>query len=298
MSAQNPTSVSRPVPAYLNMDGRPPDLQAAAMDVDGGEGKQAAVHISDDVGGKIDNSVTYASVTTKSTLNGSSQKPLTAAIDEDIVILEEDDSCDALKSQANENGAVEHLAKVCEETEQQVDKLQGGKEQPQPVLQSIQATTSKPHSVAAVNTSPKKNATYLESNPGRKNKSITGSPSMVKVVLSLEGKEATTMVHKPCVSAGVYEAIIITEQGAMASGTSGHRSSKSRVSGTRSISDFITDLNGRMDTLQDPITQHPPLSIMAMDRDDVRLGGSKEISSDTDSRYEEGHGDDVILVDQ
>ncbi|KAK8534727.1 hypothetical protein V6N12_057371 [Hibiscus sabdariffa] len=269
MSAQNPTSVSRPVPAYLNMDGRPPDLQAAAMDVDGGEGKQAAVHISDDVGGKIDNSVTYASVTTKSTLNGSSQKPLTAAIDEDIVILEED-----------------------------VDKLQGGKEQPQPVLQSIQATTSKPHSVAAVNTSPKKNATYLESNPGRKNKSITGSPSMVKVVLSLEGKEATTMVHKPCVSAGVYEAIIITEQGAMASGTSGHRSSKSRVSGTRSISDFITDLNGRMDTLQDPITQHPPLSIMAMDRDDVRLGGSKEISSDTDSRYEEGHGDDVILVDQ
>ncbi|KAK9008354.1 hypothetical protein V6N11_075252 [Hibiscus sabdariffa] len=70
------------------------NVDVATLDADGGEGQQAAVRISDDVGGWIDkgacNSVTYASVTAKSMLDRSSKKPPVATIDEDIVILEED----------------------------------------------------------------------------------------------------------------------------------------------------------------------------------------------------------------
>ncbi|KAK8627550.1 hypothetical protein V6N13_135159 [Hibiscus sabdariffa] len=69
---------------------------------------------------------------------------------------------------------------------------------------------------------------------------------MVKVVPSLEGKEANTMVHKPHISAGMHQAIIITEQGAMEAGASGTK-----------------------ERLHDPTTPHPSFSIMAMDRGDV-----------------------------
>ncbi|KAK8604244.1 hypothetical protein V6N13_099193 [Hibiscus sabdariffa] len=98
-----------------------------------------------------------------------------------------------------------------EEAEQRDEDMQVGKVQHQLILQSLQANKSKPSIHTDSSIGPKKNAAYFESNPRRKNKLIIGAPSMVKFVSSLGGKEANTMVHKPRITSGSHEAIIIQE---------------------------------------------------------------------------------------
>ncbi|KAK8697653.1 hypothetical protein V6N13_113792 [Hibiscus sabdariffa] len=242
------------------------------MDADSGEGQQEAMRAVDTVNGQSDKgrdeSKTYASVAAQSTLHGSSAKSPSAIIDEE--------------------------AEVVEVSNQQGDALQDVVVQDQQVLQPPQ---SKSDRVVANSNGPKKNATYLESNPEKKNRSTAPGT-------------------------GSHDAIVITEQGAIENGASGSKGRRShnvglkRVLGTigrnlkgrrlaetrelngREVSEFINELSGHLDNLQDPILHHPSSADRAMDVGDIRIDDAEDVSSDSDSRYNEDHGVDMVSVAQ
>ncbi|KAK8481641.1 hypothetical protein V6N11_048046 [Hibiscus sabdariffa] len=162
----------------------------------------------------------------------------------------------------------------------------------------------------------------IQSNHEKWSKSRTGDPSLVKVVLSLGGNTASSVIYKPRISTGKHEAIVITEQGIQSVGTTnarerrartvgvktilgtaghiskGRKSSEAPIVGNRGVSEFIEDLSDRLDTTLDHIMPNPSLSLMEMDRGENGLGGTEVSSSDNDSRYNEDHGDEVIPVEQ
>ncbi|KAL4303812.1 hypothetical protein GQ457_10G007530 [Hibiscus cannabinus] len=129
-------------------------------------------------------------------------------------------------------------------------------------------------------------------------------------------KNVNSMVHKHSLTSGLHTAIIIQEKGAMATGISGTKEKRLRnigtktmlgtigrnfngrklavvqASGTMEVSKFITDLTKHLDSFQDPSS-----CFMEKGSDDVELGGSEEGLSDSDSRDNDDHHADVILVE-
>ncbi|KAK8497607.1 hypothetical protein V6N12_066961 [Hibiscus sabdariffa] len=331
----------------------------AAMDADGEERRPEIVTIRDDVGGVLEkgsvNTITYASVTAKSTQNESSQKPTIMTTDEDIVILEEDkleyeglftcgifghtkEFCDTFKSQASENAGVDLMDRGKTQVEVSEDNLFGPwmvaeNQHRRVVTEGRLFTTAKaPNTVGEgshfgvlqmdEDTEFLQRVEPIQSNHEKWSKSRTGDPSLVKVVLSLGGNTASSVMYKPRISTGKHEAIVITEQGIQSVGTTnarerrartvgvktilgtaghiskGRKSSEAPIVGNRGVSEFIEDLSDRLDTTLDHIMPNPSLSLMEMDRGENGLGGTEVSSSDNDSRYNEDHGDEVIPVEQ
>ncbi|KAK8481895.1 hypothetical protein V6N11_071354 [Hibiscus sabdariffa] len=280
------------------------------MDADSGEGQQEAMRAVDTVNGQSDKgrdeSKTYASVAAQSTLHGSSAKSPSAIIDEEVVVLDEDvimqrdekipsiQFSNRVHEKIDRNLRNAIIAEVVEVSNQQGDALQDVVVQDQQVLQPPQ---SKSDRVVANSNGPKKNATYLESNPEKKNRSTAPGT-------------------------GSHDAIVITEQGAIENGASGSKGRRShnvglkRVLGTigrnlkgrrlaetrelngREVSEFINELSGHLDNLQDPILHHPSSADRAMDVGDIRIDDAEDVSSDSDSRYNEDHGVDMVSVAQ
>ncbi|KAL4332945.1 hypothetical protein GQ457_07G015390 [Hibiscus cannabinus] len=207
-------------------------------------------------------------------------------------------------------------AEVAEVSNQRGDVLQDAVVQDQQVLQLQQ---SKLNRVVGNNNGPKKNMTYLESDPEKKKKLTVSGPSSVQFIPSLGGKEASSLIHKPRIGTGSHDAIIITKHGIIENGASGSKGRRSRnvgfksVLGTvgrslkgrrlaetrelngREVSDFITELSGRLDNLQDPILHHHSSADKAMEVGYIRIADAENVSFDSDSRYNEEHGADVAL---
>ncbi|KAK8486616.1 hypothetical protein V6N11_061176, partial [Hibiscus sabdariffa] len=145
---------------------------------------------------------------------------------------------------------------------------QCGKVQLQSITPTVQPNRGERVNRMDVSIGPTKNDAYLKSNPDKKNKKPIGDSRSVTIIPSLGGKEANAMVHKHSIASGSHSAVLIQEKGAMSFGTSGNKD------------------------------KHPSSSLMEKDGDDDELGGSEEGLFDSDSRGNDDHDEDVILVEQ
>ncbi|KAK8584535.1 hypothetical protein V6N13_138495 [Hibiscus sabdariffa] len=306
------------------------NLDDSAMDAEVGDGPQRIVPDGNHVGEKPDSgvgkSVTYASVTAKLTSDGSKPKSTTASIDEEVIILEDDDNVGEEVSEdrlfgpwmvvenrrrrtnavSRSNGGsmsggnatggsrfgVLHVDENAKDTEG-ANVGQGRKVQLQSITPTVQPNRGERVNRMDVSIGPTKNYAYLKSNPDKKNKKPIGDSRSVTIISSLGGKEASAMVHKHSIASGLHSAVLIQEKGAMSFGTSGNKDKQAQVLDTRVVSEFITDLIDRLDSFQDPSS-----SLMEKDGDDNELGGSEEGLFDSDSRGNDDHDEDVILVEQ
>ncbi|KAK8612900.1 hypothetical protein V6N13_093004 [Hibiscus sabdariffa] len=302
----------------------------AAMDADGEERRPEIVTIRDDVGGVLEkgsvNTITYASKLEYEGL-------FTCGI-----FGHTKEFCDTFKSQASENAGVDLMDRGKTQVEVSEDNLFGPwmvaeNQHRRVVTEGRLFTTAKaPNTVGEgshfgvlqmdEDTEFLQRVEPIQSNHEKWSKSRTGDPSLVKVVLSLGGNTASSVMYKPRISTGKHEAIVITEQGIQSVGTTnarerrartvgvktilgtaghiskGRKSSEAPIVGNRGVSEFIEDLSDRLDTTLDHIMPNPSLSLMEMDRGENGLGGTEVSSSDNDSRYNEDHGDEVIPVEQ
>ncbi|KAL4384528.1 hypothetical protein GQ457_15G012170 [Hibiscus cannabinus] len=197
--------------------------------------------------------------------------------------------------------------------------LQDAVVQDQQVLQPQQSNLNR--EIGSSN-GPKKNMTYLQSNPEKKKKSIASGPPSIQVIPSLGGKEANSLIHKPRIGTGSHDAIVITEHGIVESGASGSKGRRSRNVGFKSmlgtvgrslkgrrlveprelngreVSEFITDLSGQLDKLQEPLLCHHSSTDRAMEGGDIRIADTENVSTESDSRYNEEQDADVALLTQ
>ncbi|KAK8548251.1 hypothetical protein V6N12_061169 [Hibiscus sabdariffa] len=156
--------------------------------------------------------------------------------------------------------------------------------------QVLQIQQSKLNRDIGISNGPKKNTTYIQSNPEKKKKSIASGPSSVQVIPSLGGKAANSLIHKPRIGTGSHDAIVITEHGIVENGASGSKGRRSRNVGFKSMLGTVgRSLKGRR--LVEPRELHD----RAMEVGDIRLNDAENVSSDSDSRYNEEHGADMAL---
>ncbi|KAK8714640.1 hypothetical protein V6N13_041991 [Hibiscus sabdariffa] len=302
-----------------NEGGKVVNLDVSAMDADIGDGQQRIVHDGDNVSEKpnsgVGKSVTYASVTAKPILDGSQQKPTAATIDEERLEYEglqnicydcgiyghSKEHCDAFKTSSTEKGCDEHLNKdngnnaiggsrfevlQMEENEkgsQGANVGQGGKVPFQSVALTVQPNRGEHANRMDVSIDPVKNVAYLKSNPDKKTKKTIENRS-VTVVSSLGAGNKDKRTRNPGFK---------TVLGTIGQNFKGRKSAETRMSDTRVVSEFITDLTDRLDSFQDHSS-----SLMEKDGDDNELGGSEEGFLDSDSRDNDDHDEDVILVEQ
>ncbi|KAK8988400.1 hypothetical protein V6N11_029791 [Hibiscus sabdariffa] len=294
-------------------------------------------HVGEKPDSGVGKSVTYASVTAKLTSDGSKPKSTTASIDEEVIILEDDvilnrkekipsiqfsnrvhdqdnvgeevsedrlfgpwmvvenrrrrtnavsRSNGGSMSGGNATGGsrfgVLHVDENAKDTEG-ANVGQGRKVQLQSITPTVQPNRGERVNRMDVSIGPTKNYAYLKSNPDKKNKKPIGDSRSVTIISSLGGKEASAMVHKHSIASGLHSARNLK----------GRKSAEAQVLDTRVVSEFITDLIDRLDSFQDPSS-----SLMEKDGDDNELGGSEEGLFDSDSRGNDDHDEDVILVEQ
>ncbi|KAK8495479.1 hypothetical protein V6N12_005433 [Hibiscus sabdariffa] len=306
------------------------NLDDSAMDAEVGDGPQRIVPNGNHVGEKPDSgvgkSVMYASVTEKLTSDGSKPKSTTASIDEEVIILEDD----VILNKKEKIPSIQFSNRVHDQVDRNMRNAiivrllgrivgfktlwsrihalwkpvggrerqgyrggQCGKVQLQSITPTVQPNRGERVNRMDVSIGPTKNDAYLKSNPDKKNKKPIGDSRSVTVIPSLGGKEANAMVHKHSIASGSHSAVLIQEKGAMSFGTSGNKDKQAQVLDTRVVLEFITNLTDRLDSFQDPSS-----SLMEKDGDDDELGGSEEGLFDSDSRGNDDHDEDVILVEQ
>ncbi|KAK9043058.1 hypothetical protein V6N11_071409 [Hibiscus sabdariffa] len=193
------------------------NFDVIVMDADIGEGQRGVVNDGAKVGAKSDNrgdkTCTYASVTAKSMLEGSKQKPTVAAIDEEV--LDEDEK-------------VIHVA----------DLNQGGKMHLQSVAPTIQP-----------NKGENAGQTGREVNSMVHKHSLT-SGSHAVIIIQEKGAMATGISgtkDKRLRNIGTK-----TMLGAIGHNFNGRKLAAVRAMGTMEVSKFIIDLTNHLDSFQDP----------------------------------------------
>ncbi|KAK8537037.1 hypothetical protein V6N12_043218 [Hibiscus sabdariffa] len=160
---------------------------------------------------------------------------------------------------------------------------QGGKVPFQSVALTVQPNRGEHANRMDVSIDPVKNVAYLKSNPDKKTKKTIENRS-VTVVSSLGAGNKDKRTRNPGFK---------TVLGTIGQNFKGRKSAETRMSDTRVVSEFITDLTDRLDSFQDHSS-----SLMEKDGDDNELGGSEEGFLDSDSRDNDDHDEDVILVEQ
>ncbi|KAK9027917.1 hypothetical protein V6N11_067738 [Hibiscus sabdariffa] len=309
------------------------EYDVAAMDANREDGKHGVkgngVSVGEKIDGVVRNTITYARVTAKSTRDVSTHKPKAATIDEEVVILDEgvimnrDEKIPSIQfsnpvhDQVDRNmrnaiivrllvRAIDfktlwnkthsdrvvcdgHLDKINAQEEMSEDKLFGSWMM---VENSRRRTFAKGrYSAYTVNAI---NAAYLASKPDKRNKRTNGESLMMKVELSM-GERRQVLWKGDCRT-------IKTALRTTGCSLKWRKMFEVLLLDTRGVSEFIADLTDHLDSFHDPNTQHHSLSLLAKDRDDVGLVGSKEASSDSDSRYNDDiditdHDEDVVLAE-
>ncbi|KAK8655680.1 hypothetical protein V6N13_108252 [Hibiscus sabdariffa] len=250
------------------------------MDANREDGKHGVkgngVSVGEKIDGVVRNTITYARVTAKSTRDVSTHKPKAATIDEEVTHSDRV-VCDG------------HLDKINAQEEMSEDKLFGSWMM---VENSRRRTFAKGrYSAYTVNAI---NAAYLASKPDKRNKRTNGESLMMKVELSM-GERRQVLWKGDCRT-------IKTALRTTGCSLKWRKMFEVLLLDTRGVSEFIADLTDHLDSFHDPNTQHHSLSLLAKDRDDVGLVGSKEASSDSDSRYNDDiditdHDEDVVLAE-
>ncbi|KAK8601353.1 hypothetical protein V6N12_051190 [Hibiscus sabdariffa] len=279
METQNFIAASG-VPAYLHTDGRPLDQHdVAAMDADGDKGWPGVEIIRDDVDGVLDQgadkTVTYASVTAKSTQHGSSKKTA-AAKDEEIVILEEDSTPGAKSKPSGRTVVDVSPSKNAAYLESNPERK--GK-----------SRTGDPLSVKVVPTLGGNAANVVVHAPRR----ATGNHAVVITEPGILSAGTANAKERRARNVGVK--MVLGTTGRISKGL---KSSEAHISNTRGVSKFIEDLTDRLDTIPDTIMPNPSVSVMETDKGDGGIGDTEVSSPDTDSQYNEDYGDEILPVEQ
>ncbi|KAK8524871.1 hypothetical protein V6N13_015869 [Hibiscus sabdariffa] len=268
MSVQNPIVASGAL-AYLNTDGRPLDLHEVAS-LPSLERPASLTLLEDQpIVKKSKSADRVISTVDIAAMDDDSDEGKQAAVhDNDVVINRIDNETGdpvtyasvAAKSTLNGSSA---------DSDQRGVELQRDVDQIQQALQSEQPKQSKSVSVTTGGIAPRKNAAYVESNPTRKNKSKASAGMHEAIVISEHGAQATgAQAIGASGSKGRHSRNIGVKNvlGTVWGNLKGRRLIETRGSNGKDVSEFITELSDRLD------------------EGDVELDDTEDISSDTDSR--------------